>query len=298
MKLKPQNLLPDEYAKYLAIGEVDESQNWLELFTPTLVEDLFTILDSSSNNQDKSDLIQKELEYYGFEPVGLGTNVYAVSNPAYPGVVFKIALDSCGLADNFNDATLCNLVNTYLGEKKFTRVFARHPSGIVTVQERKVLMRSQDRLDPFRKDILKTLDRLSDAFIIVDLSPSEFHFNYGIERNGDWCFIDASDIYPLKSLKQKITCKMTQSDPRRPGRVITCGGNLKYTEDFSAVYCEDCGRTYIPADIRPKEKKGVARMVNVMTDGMSLEEIEAMTNEELTAINHELRPTPKPAPVV
>ena len=30
-------------------------------------------------------------------------NIYTVSNPAYPGVVFKIALDDNGLAYNFND---------------------------------------------------------------------------------------------------------------------------------------------------------------------------------------------------
>lgn len=284
MKLNKSRLTRQEYEKYLEIGEIDTSQNWLELFTPNVISDLFTIMDSSSNNQDKCDIIQEELEPYGFYPVGLGTNVYTVANPAYPGVCFKIALDTCGLADNFNDATLYGMVNSYLGKKRFTKVLARHMSGIVSVQERKVLMSSQDRIDSYRESILKALTKLSDKFLIVDLSPSEFHYNYGIERNGDWCFIDASDLYPLEKVKKPITCKMTMSSVEHPGKTDICGGHLVYNTDFSCVICEDCGRSYIPSDVRPKEKEGVEFKVNVTCDGMTRDEIDEMTKTEMVNI--------------
>lgn len=115
-RLCKHKLLKTEVEKYKAIGVVDHSQNWLELFTPTVVSDLFTIMHSCSDNQRKAGYIRQELSYYGFEQVGLGTNIYTMSNPAYPGVVFKFALDDNGMADNFNDAILEQMVNEHLGQ--------------------------------------------------------------------------------------------------------------------------------------------------------------------------------------
>ena len=79
-----------------------------------MIHDLYTIMRSCSDNQLKADYIEKELKYYGFEPVGLGTNIFTMSNPVYPGVVFKIALDDCGIADNFNDCILQDVVPRYV----------------------------------------------------------------------------------------------------------------------------------------------------------------------------------------
>ena len=277
-KISKKRLLPYERRQYKLIGEPDLSQNWLELFTPVIVSDLFTIMHSCSDNQKKSEYILKELGPYGFEDVSLGTNIYTMANPAYPGVVFKIALDDNGLADNFNDTILQDMVPRY------AKTLARHPSAIVSVQERKVVVGDQDRMDTFRADILKTLQKLSEKFLIVDLAPSEYHLNYGIERDGSWCFIDASDLYPLERMPDKVRCKKAIGYDDKKKRVRYCGGRLAYTKDFTAVVCSKCGSEFLPMELRPKDKEDKGKMANAMTDGMTAEEREQLTKEEMTAV--------------
>lgn len=287
--LSKKRLLSSEYEQYKRIGEIDHSQNWLELFTPTVVQDLFTIMNSCSDNQLKSDYIRKEMSYYGFEPVGLGTNIYTMQNPAYPGVIFKFALDDNGLADNFNDTLLQDLVDDFLVEEcgdkpRYTRVLARHPSAIVSVQERKVVVADQDRMDTFRGSILKTLQKLSEKFMIIDLSPTLYHLNYGIDRNGDWCFVDASDLYPLVNIDHKVRCNKAVGWDEKKRKVRRCGGRLRYNEDFSNIICENCGSEFLPLEIRPKDKEEKGKMANSICDGISIEEREEMRRAEIKEI--------------
>lgn len=283
-KLCKHKLLKSEVEKYKAIGVMDRSQNWLELFTPTVVSDLFTIMHSCSDNQLKARYIRQELSYYGFEEVGLGTNIYTMANPAYPGVVFKFALDDNGMADNFNDAILEQMVNEHLGKRRYTATVARHPSGIVSVQQRKVVISDQDRMDTYRASILKALKKLSEIFLIVDLSPTHYHLNYGIDRNGDWCFVDASDLYPLENIKKKVRCQKAVGYNEKKHEVVRCGGLLRYNADFSAIVCSRCGMEFLPLEIRPKDKEGKGKMVYSMTDGVRPEDREAWRQEELAAM--------------
>lgn len=286
-KLCKHKLLKAEVEKYKAIGVMDRSQNWLELFTPTVVSDLFTIMHSCSDNQLKASYIRQELSYYGFEEVGLGTNIYTMANPAYPGVVFKFALDDNGMADNFNDAILEQMVNEHLGKRRYTATVARHPSGIVSVQQRKVVISDQDRMDTYRASILKALKKLSEIFLIVDLSPTHYHLNYGIDRNGDWCFVDASDLYPLENIKKKVRCQKAVGYNEKKHEVVRCGGLLRYNADFSAIVCSRCGMEFLPLEIRPKDKEGKGKMVYSMTDGVHPEDREKWRQEELAAMRGE-----------
>ena len=286
-KLSRKKLTQQEYLTYEQIGMVDESQDWLELFTPARINDLFVIMESCSDNQLKAKQIQKELKGLGFETVGEGTNILAMTNPLYPGACFKIALDDGGLADNHNESVLEDMVNSRLPKPRYNHVLAKHPSGIVSVQEFKVAIKDQDRMDEFRGSILKTLMILAKDFLIVDLSPNDHPLNYGVDRNGDWCFIDASDLYPLENLPTKIRCtKAVQYDDKRR-KVIRCGGKLQYSNDFSVVYCPVCRGTFLPSEIKPKEKED--KMMNAMSDGMSQKEREEMTERQLVRIGGRMK---------
>ena len=65
-------LTQEQRFQYKQFGEPDPSQDYLELFTPDVIEDLFTIMRSCSDNQLKSDYITKEFKSLGFVDVGLG----------------------------------------------------------------------------------------------------------------------------------------------------------------------------------------------------------------------------------
>ena len=289
MKLSKKRLTQQEYLMYKSFGEVNYSQNWLELFTPTVINDLFVIMRGCSDNQLKAKTIAKELKQFGFETVGEGTNIFTMSNHMYPGVVFKIALDDCGIADNFNDSVLEPMVNECLGKPRYNHVLAKHPSGMVSVQERKVVVSDQDRMDAFRSSALKALTKLAKDFLVVDLSPTDFHLNYGIERNGDWCFVDASDLYPLENLPTKIRCRRPIGYNEKAKKTIRCTGKLHYTSDFSRIYCPECKASYLPSELRPRDKEDKKDMTHAMMDGTTAEEREEMRRTEMVTIGGKQR---------
>ena len=265
-----------DYYKY-EIGTPDLTQNWLELFHGTVIDDLFTIMHNNSDNQLKSDYVEELLEPFGFTSKGggLGTNILVLTHPYYPGVVFKIALDENGIADNFNDCLLQDMIPQY------SRVYARHPSGLVTVQERYFVMKPEWMV-LYRNDILHTLRKLSEDYLIADLTPSMV-LNYGIDRKGNFVFIDGSDLYPLKQIKAKdrLRCvAVTGSD--KNGELKRCRGKCKYNDDFSQLICEKCGRTYIPIELRPRKED--ADMKNIFSDGFTLDDREELERRTRVAI--------------
>ena len=265
-----------DYYKY-EIGTPDLSQNWLELFHGTVIDDLFTIMHSNSDNQLKSDYVEELLEPFGFTSKGggLGTNILVLTHPYYPGVVFKIALDENGIADNFNDCLLQDMVPQY------ARVYARHPSGLVTVQERYFVMKPE-WMSLYRNDILHALRELSKDFLIADLTPSMV-LNYGIDRKGKFVFIDGSDLYPLKQIKAKdrLRCvAVTGSD--KNGELKRCRGKCKYNDDFSQMICEKCGRTYIPIELRPRKEE--YNMKNIFSDGFTIDDREELERRSREAM--------------
>lgn len=246
---------------YERIGKPDPSQNYLEIFTPTLISDLYQIMTSCSDNQTKAGYVLDLMKNFGFtdRDGGLGTNIAVLTNPAYPGVVFKIALDEFGIADNFNDVILQKYVPHY------ARVYARDNSGIVSVQEWYFPMRSE-YIDYYHDDILKYLKLLSDYFLVADLSLRSF-LNYGIDRNGKFILIDGSDLYPLSQFSEELICP-TPIGAKKNGHIKRCGGKLKYDDDFYYMICSKCGSRFLPIELRPKKE---VNAVNILSDGYSAE---------------------------
>ena len=272
-KLNKKKLFPEEIQKFKQMGKPDLSQNFLELFSPELVDDLFTIMDYSSDNYKKADFMLKELKPYGFYEIGEGTNILVVGNSRYPGVVFKIALDHNGIADNFNDELLQRVVPHY------TRVFARHSTGIVSVQEYSVTM-TQERMTQFYSQVIRLLEKLSKTYLIADLSPSRF-LNFGINRQGDFVIQDGSDLYPLSQLVHKFRCKNPCGWNAKKREMLLCGGKLEYSADFLVLRCKKCGHEINPLELRPNEKEEKAQMANIMHDGLSQYARDEMEAEEL-----------------
>lgn len=287
-KLNPKKLSGDELKRYREYGEIDFSQNWLELFTPSVVSKLFEIMDSGSNNVEKAHQYDEYLGEFGFLTIGLGTNIYTMANPAYPGVVFKIAVDTNGLADNANDVILCKAVNQYLmdnGERpRYTQVLAKHPTNIVSVQERKIVISQRVRMQPFAADILRVLRIIASEYMIIDLTPLDYPLNYGIDRDGEWCFVDASDLFPIKKLKKPLRCVKEIGYNEEKHKVKICGGKLRYLKDFSRIVCKECGMEYFPAELRPIVKREDEMSFKIFSDGTSeveREELNALEMEEV-----------------
>lgn len=270
-------LTPDQIKNYERFGEPDLSQDWLELFTPEMYDDIRTIMTSCSDNQQKAEYIEKEWSDLGFETVGLGTNILTMAHSYYPGVVFKVALDENGIADNFNDFQLSKCIG------KFNRVYSRDPAALISVQERLVLP-TPYQMDMFMPEILSILSDLSKYFLIADLSP-DMRLNYGVTRDGEIKIIDGSDLYPLSQMKEfPPRCKRIVGEHKHTGEPKYCGNKLKYSKDFKYFICNECGAKYMTLEMRPK--KEVTKVLELYRDGYNAEEREAMANAELAAICH------------
>lgn len=273
-KLKKKKLTEAEYEIYKSFGEpnldqVDEYLNWI---TPAIRHDLLAILHAGMDNQSKANILEDELSYLGFRIISSGTNITVMENPVYPGVVFKFALDECGIADNFNDEILQYRI------PHFAKVFARETLGLISVQQRYVWMDS-NRMTDFRDEIYELLEELKEKYIVADMSPKRF-LNYGVDRNGEFVIIDGSDLYPLNYIPDPIRCKnLVGWDPDKE-ESIKCGGKLEYTDDFMWLKCKKCGKEINPLEARPKrdatgytdELDNGISFIN-MDDGYTLDEL-------------------------
>ena len=275
--------LTDEQIRKFAtiIKEPDANQSYLELFGPTIIKQLFTILRKGDSNVQKAELIEIYLKDLGFYTVGLGTNVLTMANPHYTGVVYKIALDEAGLADNFNDVVLSKAIQ---GSIRLAQVYDKHPSGIVTVQERAVLL-TPNQVEVATNDILDTLTKLSNKYLIADLSVDKSFQNYGLTSKGELIIIDGSDLYPKSMMsKDSFICRMCHKDIYR------------YTPTFSHVVCPKCGHTAVPMLLRPNKEKEVktVKKMRAMLDGSTPDIRAQIRAKEIEAIQRRLAPAPRP----
>lgn len=272
-----------EIHQYDMIGDINYDQDFLEMFSDRMIHDLVKIKDSDvSDNQAKADAVLKYMSSYGFVEIDLGTNIYVMAHHQYPGVVFKIALDDCGVADNFNDEWLQgyipNLVN----------VLMIHPSGMVSVQERKVIFRQKSRINMFMNEILAMLRRLSNQFVLVDVSPESFR-NYYIDRDGTVGLADASDLYLIPENYNIFKCRnIIGCKPN--GKSIYCGGKLVYDDIYSQLICKKCGRVCNPWTLRRSKKEELEMCI--ISPGLTKQEWDDVNREarEIRRLSRSIEP--------
>lgn len=261
-------LTPNEIRIYRQIGEPIPGTDYLELFTDELVDWLNRIRKSDMPAHHKvAHMNQKGsmLQVLGFEELDVGTNVYAMHNAKYPGVVFKFAIDDYGIADNFNDVWLYRKLPDLC-----CKVFAVHPTGIVSVQERKVAFRKQERFATFIPQVKQILHRLEKEFVLVDIGLDKIR-NYCINPDGTIGLVDASDIFPIPTEYNFFKCRdlVGTKGSGRHKKYVICGGKLEYDSIYGSLVCCKCGKSFNPSTIR-LDKKEVRLMFP--TNGMTEDE--------------------------
>lgn len=226
-------------------------KKYLELFDPVIVQDLFSIIKSCSDNHKKADMIVEYLKPFKFKEIDLGTNIICLENKKYDDVVFKIALDSYGLEDNFNDIWLSEEIPEY------ARVYTNHRTGIVSVHKRYKVFKTEQSIQRYHKQIMRLLNRLSKDYLIVDLSPINIK-NFGTDKNGELVIIDGSDLIKLNSGVSEFRC--TELINKKGSKIKECGGELNYDDIFRYLVCEKCGKQVNPLTL----KKLYSKEVNIL----------------------------------
>ena len=272
------SLIPEEKAFYKKVGKIQEGQNYLEMFTDDVIHDLKLIMKASftdgtsgtaiSNNHDKARVIMEELGAIGFKNVGLGTNIITLRHKKYPGVVFKIALDSYGIDDNINDEWLYRR-----HPDMYARFICRHQTGLVSVQEAYATILSKERMQDFIGQAYDMLTRLERNYVIVDLSPVNYK-NFAVTRDGRLIIIDGSDLVPIPHGVDLLRCKKVVGSKK--GKLIRCGGKLHYTANYNRLECPVCENICMPIEMKPKVEITEEQRMILVNNGLTRKEQKAL----------------------
>lgn len=153
-----------------------------ELFTEDMLNSIIDIMNDPQNtsNNMKVDKILDVLVPKGFSEIGPGTNRLCVKYKEY---VYKIAMDTYGIRDNWNEFDMSPRLQPYV-----TKTY--ECNGIVNVAEYVNLISKNEFIDS-KEHIRSILKFLSRDYLFCDLSTNmKNYLNYGWRDTGDIVIID------------------------------------------------------------------------------------------------------------
>lgn len=235
-------------AFYRNAGEIDWNKDYLDWCTPDMIDDLWLIWKTNVSNHQKANMLDEILEKeMGFVELGLGTNVCTFIHKKYPGVVFKIALDRCGISDNINDRWICRKVP----EVNAPMVIQWEETNIISVQEYVYGIHRPEEMELYWEDALAMCEAVSKRYLCVDLTPM-LKENFAIGRDMKLRTCDASDLFPLSPHQDLMRCPKVVGETKKTHKLIRCNGKVDYDKNFQWCYCEKCGEKLLPSQLRPK----------------------------------------------
>ena len=205
-----------------------------ELFSEQTLDMLMEVMDNpvnTSNNMKVEDIL-KILKPLGFAEIGPGTNRFCVK---YGNYVYKIAMDSYGIRDNWNEFNISPLAQPYV-----TKTY--ECNGLIAVAEYVNLI-NKIEFEDSKENIKTMLQILSQDFLFCDLSTNlKNYLNFGFTDDGRIVVLDYGYLYPLD--RKIMFCKK-------------CGSKLEWSVNFDVLKCSRCGTQYNPIDVRDRMWKSV-----------------------------------------
>ena len=200
-----------------------------ENFPEHILDGIVEIMDDPENtsNNIKVDKLLDLVSEIGFTEIGPGTNRLAVRNSDY---VFKIAMDSYGVRDNWNEFNMSPILQPYV-----TKTY--ECNGLIAVAEYVNVIGKQEFEDS-KENIRSILKVLAENFLFCDLSASlKNYMNFGFNDDDMLVVLDYGYIYPLD--RRIMFCKK-------------CGNKLKWNVNFDKLLCVACGKEHNPIEIRDR----------------------------------------------
>lgn len=222
-----------------------------ELFSQDVL-DKITAIDKDPRYGDNNQKVQALLfllKDHGFTEIGPGTNRLVVRGLDY---VYKIAMDSYGVRDNWNEFNISPELQPYV-----TKTY--ECNGLIAVAEYVNLITKSEFVDS-KEHIANILKYLSEDYIFCDMSLNmKNSLNFGYRDDGTIVILDYGYIYPID--RKIMFCSK-------------CGAHLVWKSDFSALRCPKCGKVYDPITIRDRMWKKESDFQKVERDDGKCVEIE------------------------
>lgn len=177
-----------------------------------------------TDTNEKADAILYRFKDKGFIELAPATNRFALLKGKY---VYKFALDRYGIDDNINEFKMSEELQPYVTKTYET-------NGYITIAEYVNLISEAEfvRSIPHIRSILKIL---AEDYLFADIGTITKNFaNFGFRDDDSIVILDYGYVY--------------KKDPK----IMFCtsdGTELKYTENYDALYCPKCGRKYVMTEI-------------------------------------------------
>lgn len=184
------------------------------------------------DNNERTDANLDILKDLDVTYIASGTNRMVVLLDEY---VHKIALDSFGVADNWQEFNMSVQAQPYVSK-------SYESNGLITIAEYANLMNKEEFLDS-REHIGAMLEVLSEDFLFCDISLTTKNMcNFGYRDNGDIIIIDYGYLYPID---------------RKIMRCRNCGSPIAWNRNYTALVCQNskCKRVHDPIEIRSRMLK-------------------------------------------
>ncbi len=181
------------------------------------------------DNNEKARMIQLVLDQNNIDNVLLGPGTNRVAF-LIDGYVFKFAMDSWGIKDNYNELASSKELQPFV-------VKTYETCGLINVCEYVTLMSTEDFAHPqVEKIIVSTLSELSVSYLLGDVGYTAKNFtNWGYRDDGSVVILDYAYIYQIQN--HDIIC-------------FDDGHLLEYNEYFTHLVCPHCRRKYDFMEIR------------------------------------------------
>lgn len=205
-----------------------------EFFSERRLEALNAVRTSGSytNNNDKVDAMLDIMKDMPIAVIGPGTNRLTVLIEDY---VYKIAMDSYGVQDNWTEFRMSPLVQPYV-----TKTY--ECNGLIAVAEYVNLITKEEFVDS--KEVIRgMLDILKEDYLFCDISLTPKNYlNYGYRDNGNIVILDFGYLYPI-DLKI-MHCRR-------------CGALLDWDSNYVKLVCTNpkCKKPHDPIEIRDRMRK-------------------------------------------
>lgn len=211
-----------------------------EIFSEELLIEIENVKDNPmyTDNNSKIEEILILLKDLGVIFVASGTNRMAI---LINGYIFKIALDSFGIKDNWNEFEMSTCLQPYV-----TKTY--ECNGLIAVAEYVNLINKDEFYDN-RDNIASILTILSENYLFCDMGLTTKNYaNFGYRATKEIVILDYGYIYPLDD--RIMYCKK-------------CGNKLIWNKYFTKLVCSHCAKEHDPIEIRDRMRKVESTYKNV-----------------------------------
>lgn len=216
-----------------------------ENFSEEMLNQIKRIMKSSAtlSNNEKFNEILNILSPYEFIELAAGTNRMAVLKDEY---VYKIALDSYGVKDNWQEFNFSKELQPYV-----TKTY--ECNGLIAVAEYVTLI-TQKEFEDSAENITAILSILAKNYIFDDIGLiSKNVCNFGFAEDGTLKVLDYGYIY--KKDKLVMFCDK-------------CGGPIDYDSTYSKLICGECGKKFKVFDLKTRSETDQSLYDKIKVDEM------------------------------